>query len=380
MAKSFGKSLARAATSATMRAMKEAERERKRALRTQQRVYEKQVREQEKARQKLEKERYIESRVLEAASQSGSLINELDKYNNIVSKVLEHVTLVSFEEYRNEFKPSEFIYNEQEPENLPAKLEEVPKESWLDSIFSSRIVKRNKIIQNNDAAIKRAKDEYEQKIEEYNVSKNQKYEAWIEEEEKRKVEILQKNQEVDKWEDEFNSHKEDAVIKFIEAAFDKNWLFGDTISEIESCYIEHTKKVVIEIHVKSKNEIFPYEGYKHLKTKDSIEPVKMKVKDATQRLTDLMINIAVSAFYIIFGNANAENDIVEEIVVNVIHEGVCCISGDITEKQLNKLDLAITSHYDALKDNYMRIVKQLARGVKPFERVYVQLGLDLESV
>lgn len=372
MARSFSRSLA----SAAMRALREAERERKRTIKAQQRAYEKQVREQTKARQKLEKERYIESMMLEAVNQSERLIKEMNKYSDIATEAMNNVKLVEFEGYRTLFMPNEFSFSEPVPINLPPKLQEVPKESWLDNIFSARIVKRRNIIESNEEMVRRAKEDYEQKLEDYNLLKKQKYDDWSAEEERRKGEVLQKNQEVDKWQEDFYSCGEDAVLKFIEAAFDKNWLFSDTITEIESGYNEHTKKAIIEIHVKNKNDIFPYEGYKYFKTRDSIEPVKMKVTPSNQRIKDLMLNIAIAMLHITFRNANAEKDIVNEIVVNVFHEGVCCISGDVVAEQFIKLDLNITSHYDALLDNYFRVANQLARGVKSFERIYVQLGLE----
>jgi restriction system protein len=376
MARSFSRSLANAATSALMRAMKEAERDRKRIQRAEEREHEKQLREQAKARQKLEKERYLENRIQEASDQSDKLIRGLDKYNDIASNANNGVALIKFEDYQKEFNPREFKFSEPKPKDVPPKLQEVPKESWLDNIFSSRVVKHNNIIESNENEIKRVKEEYEQKVEYYNIEKKQKYEAWLTEEEIRREEVREKNQEVMKWEEDFYNCEEEAVLKHIKIAFNKNRLFGNTVKEIESGYNQHNKTAIIEIHIKSKADIFPHEGYKYFKTRDSIEPVKMKITAYTKRLKGLMLNIVISSFFIVFRNANSNNRIVEEVVVNVFHEGVCCISGKVAAEQFNKLDLNITSNYDALSDNYLRIMKQLTRGVKSFERIYVQLGLE----
>jgi len=370
MSRSFSNGLARA----IVRGMKEAERERKRAQKAQQRAYEKQVREQNKIRKKEEKERYIESRYVEAVDQTEILINNLDKYNEIIERV-SYAPLFRFDNYRKVYKEKEFTFRESSPIEVEPELQEVPDDSWLDKVFYSRVVKRNNIIEANEKEVERVKTEYEQRVKAYGDRKEKSYNSWVLEEQRRKKEIETKNQEINSWEELFYEHDEEAVTNFIEVAFANDRHFIDTVKEIENSYNRQTKVAIIEIRMKSKDEIFPYEGYKYFKTRDSIEPVKMKVKESTRRLKDLMLNIAISSFYIVFRNVNTKVNIVEEVVVNVIHDGVCCVSGRVSMEELNKLNLNVSSNYDALLDNHMRIMKQLARGVKPFERIYTHLGL-----
>lgn len=372
MARSFSKSIANAA----VRAMKEAERERIRAAKARQKIIEKQAREIAKEKQKAEKERYIESRHQEAIELSENLINRLDEFNDIALKAMKHVILLNFQKYRKKYVETTFVFKGTEPRNLPPELEEIPKESWLDNIFSSRVMKRIKTIERNEEATKCANEAYEQSLERYNVMKKDEYESWQANEQKREEEILRCNQDIDEWERDFSDGKESAVLRYIEEVFDQNWLFGDTIKEIESGYIEHSQKAIIEIHLKNKTEVFPHEGYKYFKTRDSIEPVKMKVAPSNQRLRELAINIAMATLHIIYGTTNVDKTIVNEIVVNVFHEGICCVSGEVVVEQFNKLDFNITSHYDALLDNYFKVAKQFTRGIKPYERIYIQLGLE----
>lgn len=376
MARSFSRSLARAVVNGAQRAARERERERVRAEKQRQRAYEKALRAQERELIKRDKEAYVEMKHNEAESMTKELLASLDTYNDLPNQVRQSIQYVDFNTFYDSFTPSNFVFEKAEPVYYAPLEKHVPKESWLDNVFTSRVVKRQQIISDNRNAVNQRQEEYQQRMVQYYEEKTRAYDSWLSGEKEREGQVIANNEDIDNWIKGIDNYNEEHVLRFVEAVFDVNWFFSDMVKEVETGYVKDVGKLILEIHMSKKEDIFPYEGYKYFKTRDSIEPVKMKVTQSNQRIRDIMLNIAISILYICFQATNTRNEVVKEIVINVLHEGVCCVSGHITRAKFEALDLNITSHYNALFDNYIKVGKQLTRGVKPYERIYSHLGLD----
>lgn len=362
MARSFGRSFAGGLASAII---KERNRRNRQAKQIELR-YQKQVL---SASIKAEKEKYINDRIENAKLKTDTLLASYDKYCCLIKNAYENKQIFNFDQFKKKFNPSIFEFSEPLPNMNPPRLDKVPK----IAIFSSQKKKRLEVIQTNLRKKQEAENEYQDAIIKYNERKKAAQITWENKEAERKTLIDQENLDIEEWEKAYCNGDPKAVEKFVDTLFKINDYSEKTIDDPRFVYIKYSKKLIINFHLKnSKEEIFYAEGYRYIKQRDDYTPIKMKVGSINERLKNLLIELNIATFIVLF--KNDIGNILSEIIVNTYYDCICCVSSQVKKDEFINLDLLSKSDKAIFLENHMRICKQLGRYVKPFENMYINLS------
>ena len=117
--------------------------------------------------------------------------------------------------------------------------------------------------------------------------------------------------------------------------------------------------------------IFIAEGYKYIKQRDEFHPIKMKVAIFNERIRNLMIENVIATFLILFKSDLAEH--YDSIVVNSYQNKICGVSSEVDKVTFFEYDFTTTSSISGFIELHMRVFKQIARGVKPYDSIYLEL-------
>ena len=324
---------------------------------------------QQRERLKRDKEAYIQARTQRANTMGSELIESFDSLNQILQNIISAGRIHVFDEIRNHYVEEPFVYTEPMPRYIAPVLQPVPQKSWLEKVFKSKEQARENIIAANEAMENEAKAEYIKLAKEYAEEKALAEKKWVEEQAQKKFIF---NQQVDSEEKAYLSGDEDALKGYLDALIELSGFMQDVTEVYECGYQPITKRLVLDIHMKKRDEIFYAERYRYVIKTDEIVPVKMKVSSANERLKLLMVELAISAVVIALENdeANAIND----IVVNLFHEGICCVSAYVDANTYAKYNFENRSSKSMFIQRQMKIFKSLTNGVPAFDYIY---GTDL---
>lgn len=383
MARNWGAIIVREMEKAENQRRREALRIEKEQQRERIKVQNIRLREQAKA----DKEHYVASQILQAEKMTSNLLRSYEKYNTLVATQISTTDIFSFELLKKKYNESQFNFFEKKPTPKSPIIEiantaPVPNESWLENIFSSKKEKRLSIISQNKKLLEDIKAinqhnaelaeiEYQNHVSDYEIRKNEAKIEWEKREKQKKETVEIHNAEIDLWHTAYISGDDEAITAYIDTLFSTYNYALDTIIEHQIGYNKHCKKLVVDLHLADKDEIFEAEGYKYMKQRDEFDPIKMKATALTERMRNLMVEICIATFHLLFRNDVAGH--LDTITVNVFYDLVCCTSAEVERDTFTKHNFTTRSGISAFLELQMRVFKQINRGVRPFETLFATL-------
>lgn len=374
------------AETAQRRRATQLERERNRVIREQNRIRKAQQSERAKM-QKINKERYIADQIQQAEEMTGELLHRHEKYNTLVASQLVAKDTFDFDSLKKNYVETKFRFSEKEP--MPqspiieiAKLTPVPKESWLETIFPSKKEFRLSVLSENEKQLEDIKviNQHNAELAEannlkrfagYEHRKNMAEKEHEQHELAKKESINIHNEEIDLWYTDYMAGDSEAINAYVDMLFTKYNYALDTIADYKIGYNIHLKKLIVDLYLAERDEIFEGNGYKYIKQRDEFEPIKFKVSELTERMRNLMVEICMATFLLLFRNDTCGH--LESVVINVFNNRICCVSGSVEKEVFLKHNFALKSGKDAFLELQMRVFKQITRGVKPFELLFATL-------
>lgn len=347
--------------------MKQSARDRQRVERERKREYNRQCKEQAK----YEKMMYIESKYEEANAKTEELMKSYDRYNLII-KNIQTCKIFDFEALKEKYYPKEYKSRYSKPLKSTSENKiEVPKKHWIENILPSVKAKRITIENEKDRLKEENEEKYKKDSKRYEENIIKEKIEWETKEKIKREKIEKQNKEIDIWKNDCINLKEEAIKKFINNILKKNNLLNEvTLGNVIS-FNKEIKKVIIDIQMELKDNIFKYEGYKYIKQRDIIEPVSMKIGLQNQKMKDLIINLCIAIFILMFKNDSV--NAFDEIIVNIYHNRICCVSGKLNKITYNDLKFDKEEDIIYIQNHFLRIYKQISTGVKPIEETYLKL-------
>jgi len=304
-----------------------------------------------------------------AKRKTDQLLNDYKKYENIISKVCKEKYAFNFKQFEKSYVKKAFIFNDPPEREIPV-LEPVPKETKLETIFIWKKQKRLAIIDENHKIIEEINAKYKVALEKYEIEKIEAKKKWKLEEIENQEEICVQNMKISEWEENYYNGEHNALNRYFHVIYEIENFFYNTMMGIEFSYNIYNKRLVINLYIKGRDEIFELEGYKIVY--DFIEkPVRMKVTEAKKRYHDLLLQIIVASNILIFNTDIGE--LFDERVINVFNKECCLISSDIIKNNFCKYNFENESDVNSFIELQVRDYKQESRGVKPFEKIYQEL-------
>lgn len=390
--KAGGMKVARGFVYTLVREMEKASNQQRRAA---ERMARERQRELEKAQKahlreldKANKEKYVALQIVKAEKMTEELLQSYEIYNTIIQTQLSESSVFDFDLLKKTFVESQFRFDipyptKTEPQLKTSSLIPVPKESILEKIMPSKTAKRLAAIKKNEEIISEtekenheiihgSEEEHRQSLLDYATKKEEAFAKW------RLLDVLHKtmanaeNKEIDTWKDAYLLGEAEALNIYIDTVLSFNNYALDTIIEHQAGYNPHTRKMLVDLHLENKENIFQAEGYKYMKQRDEFDTIKIKVGTLNERMKNLMIGVCIATFHVMFRNDVGEH--FDSIVVNVYHDHVCCVSGEVEKETFQKHDFSTRSGLAAFIQLQMRVFRQMATGVKPFETLFAELA------
>lgn len=350
-------------------ALKEQEREAKRVARQQEQARNRILREQARYQATVQKQRYLISKKDEALQCTQELLESYKIYDSFIQN---SPNAFSFQNLKKEYSTPTHISTYKKPLKRELNYDiKIPAESKLEKLFPSMKAKRINLETEKRKKERELENEYEKELEEYNSNIKKEKLEWLKSDKELKKSIEEYNAEIDDFEQKCFVLDESAVKNFIEYLLEKDDFHKKTIIGKAINYNKKLKKLIMNIQIDSKDNIFKYGSYKYCKQTDTIEPVIMKVSDSTQMLRNLLTNLCIGIFSQIFNNDIINST--DEIVVNIYHNRICSLSGKIQKNTFKNFDLSNPNDSLYFETQYLRVFKQLLTGVKPFEEIYSEL-------
>lgn len=345
-----------------------AERERIRQERYNNRIAEANRREYEKQ----EKIRHIESQEQKANSLTSQIINQYKNYDSFCGQILAHSQFFKFERYMKRYNEKEFEFNKSFPQkSCKSEKIKVPNESSWESKIPF-LKKRRLFLQDKKQNLEQEElKKYNEDLKVYEEEKKQALKQFKEEEKKIKKDIENYNLSIEEWKNGCLNYQKESIDKFIAEIlfFLNNVTKNKLINKIQ--YDCNGKRLIVEVFLKKEKEIFPCEGYRYYKQRDTIEPIQTKKTTINTILKELIPNVAISLIDLIF--KNDELNLFDEIIVNVYFDRKCCSSIKLSKEEYNGFQLTKEDDYYYVYDHYMKNYKTLSTGVKPYDSIYIDL-------
>ena len=311
---------------------------------------------------------YVNNQLAIADNLTNNLLNQYKNYNNFINDILLSKRFFYFDSFKQKYEENKFFFNKAVPQmKNDSKKIKVPNESNI-SFFSNR---RKKIQEKKQLMEQKELEEYTLLMNRYEYEKNVAFSEFQKAEEQRKRLIENSNNNIDNWKKGCTLYDKLCIEHFLAriTKFFVNKTNDKLVNKIRYDYTNN--KLIFEIFMKKEKDIFPCEGYRYYKQRDSIEPITMKKNSISRMLKDIIPNIAISFTDLLY--KNDELKLFEHIIVNVFYERKCCSSICLDRNLYFNLDLLNEDNYYYVYDNYMKNYKTLTTGVKPFETIYMEL-------
>ena len=338
-----------------------------RRRREQERLYRAQIRAAAREQAKKDKAAYVEVQKGIAVDMGEKLLEEFtEQYSNILKRILNHKDISVFNSLIDAYHDdSIFVFDKPKPSFHSPDLEEVPKESWLEGIIKSKKEKRLQIIAHNKELSDEATIAYQKSLTTYKEEMDNALIQWENERKRKKEEYMGS---ISSAVESYLTGDVNVLKDYVEGLIEFSDLPLDVIESKLIGYQPNTKQLVLNISFKDRDSIFYAGGYRYLIQKDEFVTTKMKVSDANIRLRDLMTEVTMALIVLLYENDTA--NFFDSVVVNVIHDNICCISTLVDKQLYSMLDFSKKKVQYEFKDTHMRIFKTLKTGVKPFEFIY----------
>lgn len=332
-------------------------------------------RNQEIYRRNLEKQRkadYLISQQEKADDLTKKIIDQYTDYDKFKEKILSYPRFFRFDDFKKTATKKEFVYNVPMPQkNNNSNQIKVPKESKLEQKLSF-LRKRRLSIENKKQEMElRETEEYNELLKLYESNKAEALNRFEIQQSKLNEEIDKYNNTIENWKSGCLNYDKESIEKYL--AYLLNFFINKTnnklVSKVRYDYIDN--KLIYEVFLKKENELFPCEGYRYYKQKDSIEPILTKKTTINTILKELIPNVAITLIDILF--KNDELDLFNEIIINVYYTRKCCSSIKLLKDEYKYFNLNDEDDYYYVYDHYMKNYKILTTGVKPYDSMYVEL-------
>ena len=322
--------------------------------------------------EKQQKKDYINSQLSEAERMTNEIIKLYNTYDNFINTVLKRKKEFYFSNFYKKYNESAFIYNVNPPlkQNNSEHIK-IPKESKLENKFKFLKNRRISKIHKKDELQKIENEQYEAELKKYENEKETAKKSFAIEENKKKECIEEYNNKVESWKFGCESREKDCIDKYMAHLLKilLDCTQNKLINKIQYDLKENT--LICELFMKKEREIFPCEGYRYYKQKDTIEPIQTKRMTVNTMLKEIIPNIAIAFIDILYKNDDI--NIFNNIIVNVYYERKCCSSIKLSKDEYANFDLNNEDSYYYVYDHYMKNYKVLTTGVKPYESIYTDL-------
>ena len=355
--------------------LREIERANRRAMREEARRQKEIQRQNEANRRAYEKQAkidYLNCQQAKAELMTNEIIEQYERYKNIGSIIISKPQFFSFENYKKRYVELKFHYNKERPiKKEKSKLIKVPKERKIERIFTFLKNKRLSVEMKKKNLEEQELEEYNYELKKYEQEKEKTRKEFEIQEQNRKKEIEMHNNSIDEWRNNCQKHELGSLDKY----FDELLNFFNV--QVENNIISKTKydlndkALIYEVHLKKEYELFPCEGYRFYKQKDTIEPIATKKSTINTVLKQMIPNVVISILDLVF--KNDELNLFNEVVVNVYYERKCCSSIKLSKDEYKGFDLTNEDNFYYVYDHYMRNYKVISTGVKPFDSIYIDL-------
>ncbi|MFI3214552.1 MAG: hypothetical protein R3Y24_14630 [Eubacteriales bacterium] len=317
---------------------------------------------------------------------TNDLLSKYEFYNKMSDQLLQkrNEFIFSFESVKRQYETVDFYYAKEEPVLRNSVIEspnllEVPKETWMEKIFTSKREKRLSVIAQNDSTVERIKKEnqdrkeevllaYQKELEEYEKAMKEAKELWIKSECQQEIEIQAWNESVSYQENEYANGECESVEKYVKNLITTYDYHGDIIEHAEVGYNKHYGKIVVDLYIKNRNAIFIGAGYKYLMGRDEIDIIKIKVSELNIFVKKLTTELNLATILLLVINDKMNH--LEKIIVNVYHEQVCCVSTSVSKEEFLKYNLELETEKEKFIQAQAKVFKQFARGAKAFETLH----------
>ncbi|MFI3326956.1 MAG: hypothetical protein R3Y35_12420 [Clostridia bacterium] len=340
-----------------------------------------------KARNDYEKAKYKLDQMKLAESMTIDIQDKYKQYFEISQNEYSNRDIFDLRDLKRVYQKTDFIYDKQKPlMNNPvieqAVLLKVPKKTFFEKIFHSLENKRISIIKENEQRIQCVADKNKQheidELERYNKLKLQ-YETkmeeariiWEQSEQKIEFEILEENKSIDNWIAACDNDDDDAIMNFIETLFDVKNYGDDFLIDNKVLYNKESHKVIIDLHIKNRDEIFYTDFYTYMPRNKEIRAVKMKVSTANEMLKKLLIELIIHTFILFFNNSFSKK--FNTVTVNVYSGNICCASSSINMCSYNTYNLSIIEEKDKFISTHINLFNKLANGVVAIETLFIPI-------
>jgi restriction system protein len=279
-----------------------------RARRQAETAYRRQVREQQRVARhsermmklaiKEERQRYLESRILETEEQNLELQNRIQALQNTLQHTLEIDDAIDFDSLRikEQFAPFKLppeLLNQIQP---PAK-RVVKENGWLGKLLPGAQKKY-------EMALQEAEIQYQRELQQYNsfeASKRTKIDQLKQEYEKAKqafeLKVSERNREVVEMEEAYKRGDVEAVVIYNTMVLERSVYADDFPQSFRVAYGSESQELVIEYQLPTV-DIVPAElEYKYVKARDTIETKPRKATDIKSLYQDIVAAITLRTIH-----------------------------------------------------------------------------------
>ncbi|MFZ5425035.1 MAG: restriction endonuclease [Patescibacteria group bacterium] len=272
---------------------------------------------------------------------------EINSYKTILKYTLDRNDKIDWESIKNNK-----IFKSYAPSEKPIKEEfliGVPKKSFIEFV---PIFKEKRI----NAEIK-AEESFAVAEEEWGKIEERRKEVY--EKEKADFELQQKafNEEIDAKRASYEKGERDGVVHYIETVLDRSE-YPETLNlSSEVSYESNSKLLLIEMSLPYTEEVPYIKEFKYIRSRDSIEEVKMGIKEFEQFYNEVIYQILLRTIHEVF--ESDYNNHVETIVINGWVEGIdsktgnkfnnCIASLQVNREEFGDINLINVAPTDCFK-------------------------------
>lgn len=286
----------------------------------------------------------------------------------------------NFNKLIQNYNANEFKFKEAPTCNDVYLLEYEPIRRKKFNIFKSQKNKNSELMELNSITDniynrlnnqKKLLNEMKYKIDlcKYKNEKLDKYNEYIIGEKIKQQKLKKDNKYYNDWKNKYYSGDEKNLEKLFELILNDVTNGKNIGLKNFSCkYSRIIKRVYIYLNVQNKEQIFYYERYKYIKTKDEIRKVNLNQRDQNNLFKTFLVSISVALSSVIANND--EFNSINDIIVNCYENNVCRSSFYIKkDKLINKFNFDIAN----IPEENVRIYSSVKKPVIPLDSYYINI-------
>lgn len=288
------------------------------AAREAERTHQKALREQQKAKiqtEKEQKQKYLESRIIEVENSNLKLASDIASLENILSVTLEVDDYIDLNSLKKTFQPTEFHPSI----TLQVKLKEPQEPEYPELSFVQSLIPGAK--SRHEQEIKDIDTEHEKKLAKYNEMENDRKkridklnQIHQSSEVKQKFEAKEHNETIDSWIASIDAGEPDAIIDYFALVLESSVYPGDFPQHTKLAYVPESKQLVLEYDLPSIEAIPNVKQYKYVKSRDEITSTSLPKTQVKKLYNSVIAQVTVRTLHEILEADRKGN--VETIVFN----------------------------------------------------------------